>query len=118
MHQEVLEVQLVQGDRVVLVVPWDHLVQEVLEVPLDHPYLGGRGVEVEEVGEGVVVAVVVVVELDYNMLPYNAGRNFRDILADTDWDFFCSAEDVLQQQQQQQKRMKRITVLYISLLLN
>ena len=78
MHQEVLEVQLVQGDRVVLVVPWDHLVQEVLEVPLDHPYLGGRGVEVEEVGEGVVV------ELDYNMLPYNAGRNFRDILADTD----------------------------------
>ena len=84
MHQEVLEVQLVQGDRVVLVVPWDHLVQEVLEVPLDHPYLGGRGVEVEEVGEGAVVAAVVVVELDYNMLPYNAGRNFRDILADTD----------------------------------
>ena len=52
-------------------------------------------------GGGEVVEVVVVVgvveERVDNIVHYKKEHRMRDILADTDWGFFCSAVIVLQQ---------------------
>lgn len=64
-------------------------------VPLVHPYLGDQVVVGEEVEVEAVVGVGVVAERANNMLLDKQERRTRDILADTDWGFFCSAVSVL-----------------------
>ena len=46
-------------------------------------------------GEGVVAVEVEVEERESSKLLDTLGHSDRDILADTDWDFFCSAVGVL-----------------------
>lgn len=75
-------------------------------VPLVHPFLEGQVVA----GEGEVVEVVVVVAVEEervdNIVHYKKEHRMRDILADTDWGFFCSAVVVLQQRKKKTKQIR------------
>lgn len=59
-------------------------------------------------GEAVeaVVGVGVVEERVDNIVHYRKEHRMRDILADTDWGFFCSAVVVLQHRKKIQKRLE------------
>lgn len=61
-------------------------------------------------GEGEVVVEVVVVgvveERVDNIVHYKKEHRMRDILADTDWGFFCSAVVVLQQRKKKRQTYK------------
>ena len=86
--------------------PWGHLVRVVLVVPLVHPFredqvVAGEGEVVVE-----VVGVGVVEERVDNIVHYKKEHRMRDILADTDWGFFCSAVVVLQQRKKKDKHIR------------
>lgn len=75
-------------------------------VPLVHPFREDQVVA----GEGEVVVEVVVVgvveERVDNIVHYTKEHRMQDILADTDWGFFCSAVVVLQQRKKKDKHIR------------
>lgn len=69
-----------------------------------HQHQGDREVGEEAVGEEVVAVEVVVEERESSKLLDTLEHSDRDILADTDWDFFCSAVGVLKRSREISKK--------------